>query len=47
MDHRLFTTYANRFSSFAPSLKGVKKINLFPEFILTKEGGWGKQIDFL
>jgi hypothetical protein len=30
MDNRLFTTKANKFSSFAPALKGVKKINLLP-----------------
>jgi hypothetical protein len=35
----LFTTEANKFSLFAPALKGVKKINLLPL-------GWGEQIDF-
>ena len=39
MVNRLFTTKANKFSSFAPALKGVKKINLLPL-------GWGEQIDF-
>jgi hypothetical protein len=39
MVYRLFTSKANKFSSFAPALKGVKKINLLPS-------GWGKQIDF-
>jgi hypothetical protein len=30
MNNRLYTIKANLFSSFAPTLKGVKKINLLP-----------------
>ena len=39
MVNHLYNTKANKFSSFAPALKGVKKINLLPS-------GWGEQIDF-
>lgn len=47
MDNHLFTNEANIFSSFAPALNGVKKINLLPEFIPNRmDGGWGEQIDF-